>query len=101
LSIHGGGIGTGLSSFMKQGNNSMHKTTSLENHSFFPSELLAKPRLEVLSGDSRGRDYENMIVFGGLDGGNTRDVTRPEKIVREIVLEFVLIESLTIQEFVD
>lgn len=42
-----------------------------------------------------------MIVFKGLDCGNMRDVTRPEKIIREIVWEFVLIDSLSIGEFVE
>ncbi|XP_045820580.1 protein OBERON 3 [Trifolium pratense] len=95
LSNHGGG-GTSLSSFMQQGNN-----TSSENHSFFPSELPARPRFEAHSGDSRGRNSENMRVFEGLDGGKMRNVSRAERIVREIVSESIPIVSMTIQELTD
>ncbi|MCI03387.1 protein OBERON 3-like, partial [Trifolium medium] len=53
-------------------------------------------------GDSRGRNSENMRVFEGLDGGNKmRNVSRPERIVREIVSESIPIVSLTIQELTD
>jgi hypothetical protein len=101
LSNHGGG--TSLSSFMQQGNNnnSQYKTTSSENHSFFPSELPARPRFETHSGDSRGRNSENMRGFEGLDGGKMRNVSRPERIVREIVSESIPIVSMTIQELTD
>jgi len=37
-----------------------------------------------------------MSVFADLDGGNLRNVSRPEKIISENVLEFVPILSLTI-----
>lgn len=99
LSNHGGG--TGISSFMQQGNNSQYKTTSSENHSFYPSELPARPRFEAHSGDSRGRNSENLRMFEGLDGGMVRNVSRPERIVREIVSESIPIVSLTVQEFSD
>jgi hypothetical protein len=41
-----------------------------------------------------------MRVFEDLDGGNMRIVSRPEEIVSEINLKFVLIVSLIIQELV-
>ncbi|CAI8614013.1 unnamed protein product [Vicia faba] len=97
LSNHGGG--TGISLFMQQGNNSQYKTTSSENHSFFPSELPARPRFEAHSGDSRGNNSENLRVFEGLDGGKMRNISRLERIVWDIVSESVLIVSLTTQEF--
>jgi hypothetical protein len=85
---------------MQQGNNNNNNTSS-ENHSFFPSELPARPRFEAHSGDSRGRNSENMRGFEGLDGGKMRNVSRPERIVREIVSESIPIVSLTIQELTD
>ncbi|KAL5069187.1 hypothetical protein RYX36_020074, partial [Vicia faba] len=97
LSNHGGG--TDISLFMQQGNNSQYKTTSSENHSFFPSELPARPRFEAHSGDSRGNNSENLRVFEGLDGGKMRNISRPERIVWDIVSESVLIVSLITQEF--
>jgi len=36
-----------------------------------------RPRFEAHSGASRGRNYDNMRVFEGLDGGNMRNVSRP------------------------
>lgn len=99
LSNHGGV----LSSFMQQqgtNNNSQYKTTSSENHSFFPSELPARPRFEAHSGDSRGRNSESLrILEGGLDGGNK--MRKVSRIVREIVSESIPIVSLTIQELAD
>ncbi|XP_004504583.1 protein OBERON 3 [Cicer arietinum] len=99
LSNHGGV----LSSFMQQqgtNNNSQYKTTSSENHSFFPSELPARPRFEAHSGDSRGRNSESLrILEGGLDGGNK--MRKVSRIVREIVSESIPIVSLTTQELAD
>ncbi|KAL5053551.1 hypothetical protein RYX36_034233 [Vicia faba] len=66
---------------------------------FFPSELPARPRFEAHSGDSRGNNSENLRVFEGLDGGKMRNISRPERIVWDIVSESVLIVSLTTQEF--
>jgi len=95
----GTGNGTGLNSFMQQGTSSHYKTTSSENHSFFPSELPARHRFETHSGDSRGRNSENLRGFEGLDGG--KNVSKPERIVREIIWESVPIFSLTIQELAE
>lgn len=95
------GNGTGVSSFMQPGNSSHYKTTSSENHSFFPSELPARHRFETHSGDSRGRNSESMKGFEGLDGGGNRNLSKPERIVREIIWESVPIFSLTIQELAE
>ncbi|KAK7243977.1 hypothetical protein RIF29_38792 [Crotalaria pallida] len=74
------GCGGGFSSFM-QGNGSQYNiTTSSDNHSFFPSELPARPRFETQSGDSRGKNSENMRVLEGLDGGKVR---KPPPMVRK------------------
>ncbi|CAL0324845.1 unnamed protein product [Lupinus luteus] len=97
FSNHGGGA---FSSFM-QGNNSQYKTTSSENHSFFPSELPARPRFETQSGDSRGRNSDNLRVLEGFDGGKVRKVSRPERIIRDIVHESVPAMAVTIQELTD
>lgn len=97
LSNHG--PGAGISSFMQ--GNSQYKTTSSDNHSFFPSELPARPRFEAQSGDSRGRNSENLRILESLDDGKVRKVSRPERIVREIVSESIPIMSLTIQELTD
>ncbi|XP_027341094.1 protein OBERON 3 [Abrus precatorius] len=92
--------GAGLSSFMQ--GNSQYKTTSSDNHSFFPSELPARPRFEAQSGgDSRGRNSENLRLLEGLDDGKIRKLSRPERIVREIVSESVPVMALTIQELAD
>jgi len=91
---------TGVSSFMQPGNSSHYKTTSSENHSFFPSELPARHRFETHSGDSRGRNSESLRGFEGFDRAN-RNLSKPERIVREIVWESVPIFSLTIQELAE
>ncbi|KAI4357454.1 hypothetical protein L6164_001402 [Bauhinia variegata] len=96
LSNHGGG----LSSFMQ--NNSQYKTTSSDNHSFFPSELPARLRFEAQSGDSRGRNSENLRGMDGLDGGEkVRKISRPERILREIVSESIPAMAVIIQELTD
>ncbi|QHO60215.1 Protein OBERON [Arachis hypogaea] len=96
FSNHGGGI----SSFMQ--GNSQFKTTSSDNHSFFPSELPARPRFEAQSGDSRGRNSENVRILEGLDGGGKmKKLSRPERILREVVSESVPAAALMIQELAD
>ncbi|XP_015957904.1 protein OBERON 3 [Arachis duranensis] len=96
FSNHGGGI----SSFMQ--GNSQFKTTSSDNHSFFPSELPARPRFEAQSGDSRGRNSENVRFLEGLDGGGKmKKLSRPERILREVVSESVPAAALMIQELAD
>ncbi|KAK7359503.1 hypothetical protein VNO77_01463 [Canavalia gladiata] len=91
--------GAGLSSFMQ--GNSQYKTTSSDNHSFFPSELPARPRFEAQSGDSRGRNSENLRILEGLEDGKIMKLSRPERIVREIVSESIPIMAVTIQELTD
>ncbi|CAJ1935450.1 unnamed protein product [Sphenostylis stenocarpa] len=91
--------GAGISSFMQ--GNSQYKTTSSYNHSFFPSELPARPRLEAQSGDSRGRSPENLRILDGLVDEKVRKHSRPERIIREIVSESITVMALTIQELTD
>lgn len=82
-------------------NSSSHyrTTTGSENHSFFPSELPARPRIDTLSGDSRGRGSEGLRNLEGVDGGGgggsgsgsgrVRKLSRQERLVIEIVSESV------------
>lgn len=105
LSNQGGGIFS-----MMQGNQSNRNrdscnnshyrtTTSSENHSFFPSELPARPRIDTHSGDSRGRGSEGFKTLEGADGVvRARKVSRPERIIREIVSESIPVMAQTIQE---
>ncbi|KAF4348201.1 hypothetical protein G4B88_001187 [Cannabis sativa] len=116
LNNHGGGGGGGLYALMQgnhrgkdscNNNSSLHKTTSSDNnnnnHSFFPSELPARLRMETQSGDSRGKAAsESLRGFEGVDGGGRpRKVSRPERIIREIVNESVPLMAQTIQELSD
>ncbi|XVF43458.1 hypothetical protein PTKIN_Ptkin02bG0041500 [Pterospermum kingtungense] len=94
---HGGGAGGGGFSMM-QVNHSLHRTTSSDNHSFFPSELPAKPRVDNYSGDSRRRDSENLRVLESMDGGRSRKVSRAERILREIVSESIPAIAQIMQE---
>ncbi|KAK7246324.1 hypothetical protein RIF29_41188 [Crotalaria pallida] len=73
------GCGGGFSSFMQGNGSQYNKTTSSNNHSFFPSELPARPRFETQSGDSRGKNSENMRVLEGLDGGKCAGLKKPMK----------------------
>ncbi|KAK7319152.1 hypothetical protein RJT34_03870 [Clitoria ternatea] len=93
--------GADLGSIMQGNNSHYNKTTSSDNHSFFPSELPARLRFEAQSGDSRGRNSENLRILEGLDDSKIRKLSRPERIVREIVSESIPIMSLTIQELTD
>ncbi|KAE8654718.1 hypothetical protein F3Y22_tig00117047pilonHSYRG00069 [Hibiscus syriacus] len=43
--------------------NSLHRTSSSDNHSLFPSKLVAKPCVDNHSVDSRRRDTENWRVL--------------------------------------
>ncbi|XP_061366854.1 protein OBERON 3-like [Gastrolobium bilobum] len=98
LANHGGGVG--LNSFM-QGNNSQYKTTSSDNHSFFPSDLPARPRFEAQSEGSRGKNSEHVRGLEVVDGGKIMNLSRPERILREIVSESIPSMALTFQEFAD
>ncbi|CAK7326849.1 unnamed protein product [Dovyalis caffra] len=100
---HGGGGGS-----MMQGNratnkdscnNSLYKTTSSDNVSFFPSELPARPRVDAYSGDSRRRDSENLRGLESGDGeGGAKKLSRPGRILREIVSESITAMAQIIQE---
>ncbi|XP_047340771.1 protein OBERON 3 [Impatiens glandulifera] len=58
------------------------------NHSFYPSELPARPKLETQSGDSRRQNPEIKP-------------SRPERIVREIVSEPISMMSHIVQELTE
>lgn len=81
------------------GGNSHYRATSSDNHSLFPSELPARPRMDTHSGDSRGRASENLRGLENFDGGRTpRKLSRPERILREIVSEPISVVAQIIQE---
>ncbi|XP_058182768.1 protein OBERON 3 isoform X1 [Rhododendron vialii] len=104
LSNHGGGIfalmqGNRGGINKDSGNNSIYRTTSSDNnHSFFPSELPARPMMETQSGDSRGKGSDHLRGVESLDGGRVRKMSRPERIIREIVSESVPAMSQIVQE---
>ncbi|XP_051148585.1 protein OBERON 3 [Andrographis paniculata] len=83
------------------GNNSLYRTTSSENLSFFPSELPARPRLDAQSGDSRRRNLENAREMEEIDVARPHKITTPERIVREVVLESIPVMAQIIQELTD
>ncbi|CAL5339081.1 unnamed protein product [Camellia sinensis] len=104
LSNHGGGafsLMQGNRVMNKDSCNSHYRTTSSDNHSFFPSELPARPRMETQSGDSRGRGSEHMRGVESLDGGRARKLSKPGRILREIVSESIPVMSQVIQELPD
>ncbi|KAM5566955.1 protein OBERON 3 [Rosa sericea] len=83
------------------GTNSLYRTTSSDNNqSFFPSELPAKPRIDTHSGDSRGRGSDSFRGLEGGDGGGgrVRKLSRPERILREIVSESIPVMAQVVQE---
>ncbi|XP_022960211.1 protein OBERON 3-like [Cucurbita moschata] len=90
LSNHGSGLNSLL-----QGNRPLNKEVcnNSDEHSFFPSELPARPKMEAKSGNSIGRGSENLK---GVEG-----ITRPERIIREIVSESILVMSQIVQELPD
>ncbi|KAJ4972770.1 hypothetical protein NE237_005944 [Protea cynaroides] len=106
LANHGGGGGTGGGfghqlmhgnrQFNKDSCNSLYRTTSSDNQSFFPSELPARPRKDTASVDSRGRASGK-----NPDGSRPRKFTRPERILFEIVSDSVPEMAHIIQELPD
>ncbi|KAL3824258.1 hypothetical protein ACJIZ3_020287 [Penstemon smallii] len=62
-------------------------TTSSDNHSFFPSELPARPRIEDSSS-------EDLVLVGKVPSSSRL----PERIVREIVSESIPVMAQIIQE---
>ncbi|KAG6759476.1 hypothetical protein POTOM_035954 [Populus tomentosa] len=80
-------------------NNSLYKTTSSDNLSFFPSELPARPRLDAYSGDSRRRDSENLRGLESGDAeGRGKKLSTPGRILRQIVSEIIPVMAQIIQE---
>ncbi|GMJ09629.1 TITANIA 1 [Hibiscus trionum] len=77
---------------------SLYRTASSDNHSFFPSELPAKPHFDNHSGDSRRLDRENSRILESKDGGKSRKISRPEKILCEIMSESIVSMAQTMQE---
>ncbi|XP_024995521.1 protein OBERON 3-like [Cynara cardunculus var. scolymus] len=75
-----------------------NRTNSDNNLSFFPSELPARMKMDTQSGDSRGRGSENTKGLEGLDFGRSRKLSRPEKILREIVSESIPTMAQVTQE---
>ncbi|MQM15674.1 hypothetical protein Taro_048624, partial [Colocasia esculenta] len=67
----------------KEVNHSLHKTTSSDNCSFFPSELPARPRGNGLTTSE-----------GGRPGGPSR----PDRVLREIVTESVSVVAQMLQD---
>ncbi|ONI31885.1 hypothetical protein PRUPE_1G336600 [Prunus persica] len=103
LSNHGGGIYSLMQSNRKDScNNSLYRTTSSDNLSFFPSELPAKPKIDTQSGDSRGRGSESLRGLEDVDGGGrARKLSRPERILRELISESIPVMAQIIQELPD
>ncbi|KAI7748495.1 hypothetical protein M8C21_009377 [Ambrosia artemisiifolia] len=75
-----------------------NRSNSENNLSFFPSELPARMKVDTQSFDSRGRGSENTKGLESLDFGRSRKVSRPERILREIVSESVQTMALIIHE---
>ncbi|KAK2988589.1 hypothetical protein RJ640_011559 [Escallonia rubra] len=101
LSNHGSGgfsLLQGNRAVNKDSSNGFHPTTSADNLSFFPSELPARPMVDTQSGDSRGRGSEHLRATESLDGGRARKLSRPERILREIVAESIPTMAQIIQE---
>ncbi|KAL2541349.1 Protein OBERON 3 [Abeliophyllum distichum] len=95
------GLGNGGRVNKDSGNNSLYKTTSSDNHSFFPSELPARPRIDAQSGDFGGRASDCRRDLENIDGGRARKLSRPERILREIVSESIPVMAQKIQELTD
>ncbi|KAI7735887.1 hypothetical protein M8C21_018954 [Ambrosia artemisiifolia] len=78
-----------------------NRTSSDNNVSFFPSELPARMKIDTQSGDSRGKGSENTKGVESLDFGRSRKLSRPERILREIVSESVQTMAQITQELPD
>ncbi|CAM8876466.1 unnamed protein product [Rhodiola kirilowii] len=79
-------------------NNSLYRAVSLENVSFFPSDLPARPRIDGPSENSRGKGSENVRVVESFDMGRINKISRPERILWEIVSESVPVMTQIVQE---
>ncbi|CAN4096632.1 unnamed protein product [Withania somnifera] len=69
----------------------MHKAASPDNLSFFPSELPARPTID-------GQDSESLKGLESRDGGRSHKISRPERILREIVSESIPLMAQIVQE---
>ncbi|GAA0178143.1 hypothetical protein LIER_29797 [Lithospermum erythrorhizon] len=100
LSSHAGGSFTlgNLLGNRDSCNNSICRTTSSDNNSFFPSELAARPMMDTHSGDSKGKGSENLIGVESLDGGISQRISRSEQLLREIVSESIPTMARLVQE---
>ncbi|XP_043695429.1 protein OBERON 3-like [Telopea speciosissima] len=103
LANHGGGGGFGHQLMQsnrqinKDSSNSLYRTTSSDNQSFLPSELPARPKKEdTASMDSRGRASRK-----NSDGSRARKLTRPERILLEIVSDSIPVMAQILQELPD
>lgn len=101
LSNHGGGVFAlmqGNRPNHKDTSNSLYRAASSDNLSF-PSELPA--RIDVQSGDSRGRASEHLRGLESSNGGRAHKLSQPERILREIVAESIPVMAQLIQELPD
>ncbi|EYU30175.1 hypothetical protein MIMGU_mgv1a001724mg [Erythranthe guttata] len=87
-------IGDGTVALSNHGGGFNRSAASSENISFFPSELPARPRVDAQSGDSR-RNLEDVDVAKG------RKISRPERILREIVSESISVMAQIFHELTD
>lgn len=104
LSSHGGFGMPNRGGYNKDSscNNSLYKTTSSDNVSFLPSELPARPRMvDAQSGGARMMNLDSLKLFEDVDGLSGRRLSRPERIVREIVSESIPAMAQVIQELTD
>ncbi|XP_039069588.1 protein OBERON 3-like isoform X2 [Hibiscus syriacus] len=69
---------------------SLYRTASSDNHSFFPSELSAKPRSDNHCGDS--------MVLESKDGGRSGKISRPDRILCKIISESIVSMAQKMQE---
>ncbi|CAI9768473.1 unnamed protein product [Fraxinus pennsylvanica] len=101
--VGGGGFGLGNSGRVSKDscNDSLYKTTSSDNHSFFPSELPARPRTDAQSGDFGGLGSDSLRDLENVNGVRARKLSMPEKILREIVSESIPVMAQIIQELTD
>lgn len=72
----------------------MYRAASSDNLSFFPSELPARPTID-------GQDSESLRGLESRDGGRSRKISRPERILREIVSESIPLMAQIVQELPD
>uniref|UniRef100_A0A7N0UJ45 Protein OBERON 3 n=1 Tax=Kalanchoe fedtschenkoi TaxID=63787 RepID=A0A7N0UJ45_KALFE len=79
-------------------NHSLYRAASTDNVSFFPSDLPARPRIDGASENSRGKGSENVRVVESFDMGRVNKISRPERILWEIVSESVPVMTQIVQE---